>query len=367
MQYISNWNEVQGKFVHWWNNNNTGSPLMWIVSKRETPIEELEVEIEYPDAEHFHTDVEEKSKRYRNFCRSHEFHAEAFPNFDLNIGAGSIAVYLGSEPDFKYDTIWFNECMKGEMDKQPPLKFDINNKWFQKHLRLIQRAKELAGDSYLVNIPDLVENIDIVSAMRGSQEMCYDLLDYPDEVKAYIAQVDEMYFKYYDPFYNIIKAGDGSSTYTAFNIWGPGKTAKIQCDFSALMSPTQFREFIQGSLRKQAEKLDNVVYHLDGADAIRHLDAILEIDAINAIQWTSGAGKEDGINEIWMEPIYDKVTAAGKSLLIYGEDGDVHTWIKRIDKLVSRYTTKGLYIQFPQVMSEADAQLLLKAAKENWS
>jgi len=367
MLYIDNWNETQQRFINWWNNSNTGSPLMWIVSEREEPIEPLEAEIEFPDAEHFHTDVEEKSKRYRNFCRSHQFHAEAFPNFDLNIGAGSIAVYLGSEPKFRQDTIWFKKCMKGELDEQPPLQFDPNNMWFKKHLTLMERARELAQDCYLVNIPDLVENIDILSAMRGPMEMCYDLLDYPDETKAYINQIDDMYFKYYDPFYDRIKAEDGSSTYTAFNIWGPGKIAKIQCDFSALMNPAQFRIFIQESLRKQAKQLNHTVYHLDGPDAIKHLDALLEIDEIQAIQWTSGAGKEDGISEVWMEPIYDKVCAAGKSLLIYAEDGDVHRWIERIDMLVQRYTSKGLYIQFPDIMSAADAKLLLETAKKRWS
>lgn len=60
-----------------------------------------------------------------------------------------------------------------------------------------------------------------------------------------------------------------------------------------MLSPDNFRDFIQESLREQAKKMDQVLYHLDGPDCIRHLDAIMEIDEIDALQWTSGdAGPE---------------------------------------------------------------------------
>ena len=215
-----------------------------------------------------------------------------------------------------------------------------------------------------MNIPDLIENVDILSAMRGPQSFCFDLIDEPELMKQYIKQIDDLYFYYYDAMYDIIKGEDGSSSFTAFNIWGPGKTAKIQCDFSALMSPGQFREFVQPSLRKQCKKLDCSLYHLDGPDAIKHLDALMEIDELDALQWTAGAGQPDGGSEKWY-PIYDKVRDAGKSLWIPLYDGTAQDCMDNAEKLVKRYGCDGMYLIFPD-MEEEEAQTLLLKAERGW-
>ena len=44
----------------------------------------------------------------------------------------------------------------------------------------------------------------------------------------------------------------------------------------AMISPDQFREFVVPSLREQSSKLDHVLYHLDGKDAIKHVDRIVK-------------------------------------------------------------------------------------------
>ena len=153
--------------------------------------------------------------------------------------------------------------------------------------------------------------------------------------------------------------------YTVFQIWGQGKTAKLQCDFSAMMSPDNFREFIQDSLRRQGRELDNVLYHLDGPDAIRHLDALMEIEEIDALQWTSGDYGPDGTLEDWYV-IYDKARKAGKSLWVKIYTGELDDWIAGVDKLVARYGSHSLFLHFP-VMSRTEADKLLAHAGAHWS
>ena len=365
MQYKKDWEETKRRFKAWWDGSNSGRPLMWIVAKRRVLLEELECEEEFTDAEDFHLNLTKRITRYRNYLKSHIFMADSFPNFDFNLGAGSMAIYLGVEPNFHWDTIWFKECVQEGFNSWGRLYFDQENLWWRKHFELIRSAKELSQDDFLVNIPDIVENIDILAAMRGSQELCYDLVDEPNLVKDYIEQVDELYFLYYDRIYEMVKGRDGSSSYTAFNIWGPGKTAKVQCDFCALMSPFQFREFIQPSLEKQCALLDYSMYHLDGPDAVKHLDALMEIKKLNALQWTPGAGNPDGGYEGWY-PIYDKVKAAGKSLWIKLEDGDIKDWVEASERLVKRYGTEGLYLLYPQ-MEEHEALDLIAKAERDWA
>ena len=289
MKNKKNWGETKERFLGWWKHSNVDRPLMKIVAKRKTPLEDLEETWEAKTPEDKHLEVERKAINLRNYCRTHDFLAESFPTLDINIGAGSMAAYLGAEPEFSWNTVWFHECID-DWGKRGLLKYDPDNIWWKKHLEAIRRGQELSKGDFLVTIPDIIENVDILSAMRGAQNLCFDIMDEPELIKSYISQIDELYFRYYDAFYDIVKGEDGGSSYTVFSIWAPGRIGKIQCDYSAMISPDQFREFIVPSLRKQCQKLDFTLYHLDGPDAIRHLDALMEIDGIDALQWTAGAG-----------------------------------------------------------------------------
>lgn len=363
MKYKENWEETKDRFKAWWQRSNIDRPLMKIVAKRKEPLEELEEVWKPQTPEDRHLEVDRKVKNLRNYCRTHRFMAESFPSLDINIGAGSMSVYLGLEPEFRWDTVWFKECID-DWETWGSLKYDSKNYWWNRHLNAMKRGKELAQDDFLVNIPDIIENLDILSAMRGAQNLCFDMMDQPELVKTYLNQLDEIYFKYYDNMYDIVKDKDGGSSYTIFSIWGPGKTAKIQCDFSAMISPDQFREFVLPSLRKQCQELDFSLYHLDGPDAIKHVEALMEIDELDALQWTAGAGQPDGGNERWY-PIYDQVRDANKSLWIMFSDGNINDWIESAEKLVKRYGPEGLYFLFP-VMEEENALYLIEKAEKDW-
>jgi len=363
VKYKENWSETKERFDAWWKRSSLGRPMLKLVARREQPLEDLEPETPFDVPVDMHLGVVEKIKRLKNVIRSHAYMAESFPALDLNIGPGSLAVYLGSEPIFTCDTVWYKEVVR-DWREFGALKYDPENYWWKRHLEHIRQAKSLSHDEFLVNIPDIVENVDILSALRGPQNLCYDLIDEPDLIKDYVRQVDQLYFKYYNSLYDIVKLADGSSSYTAYSVWGTGKTAKVQCDFSALMSPSQFREYVQPSLRSQCRLLDHSIYHLDGPDAIKHVDALMEIEELDALQWTAGAGRPDGGCEMWY-PIYDKVKAAGKSLWISIYDGNLQKMTDSADKLVKRYGSEGLYLIFP-VMLERDAQDILDKANQEW-
>ncbi|MBO7385066.1 MAG: hypothetical protein J6U63_01845 [Clostridia bacterium] len=254
-----------------------------------------------------------------------------------------------------------------EWEGYPPLSFDPDNKWFSEHIRLFRDVKRLAGDDYYLAVPDIMENIDVLASLRGAQNTIYDMVDEPEEVEERIRQVQSLYYRYYDSFFDLAcrdEDGVKSSCYTVFQIWGRGRTVKLQCDFSAMMSPKQFRQFIQPALDEQSKGADNVLYHLDGPDAIKHLPALMEIEGIDALQWTSGSYNPDGTHEQWFE-IYDQVKRAGKGLWVQVYNGGVDDWIRRIDTLVARYGSNALFFYFPP-MNMADADKLMSHAEKNW-
>ena len=383
--YKLNWEETKEKFRNYWAHKNTGRPLMCVIARRPeieqysdgTPVDggylgqicqgkyyNMPDELMWKDMEDKYQDPQRIVDRYRFFCDTHAFLGESFPNLNVDFGPGSLAAYLGSEIGFKEDTVWFNKCLDG-WDGVPKLAFDPENKWFEKHINLVKSCRELAGNDFYVDMPDLMENIDVLASLRGAQETLFDLLDEPEKVGERIQEVTDVYYEYYDRFYNAIKDDEGGNAYTVFQIWGPGRTVKLQCDFSAMMSPEDFRKYIQPSLKVQSENVDHVLYHLDGPQAIKHMDALMEIDGIDALQWTSGDAGPDGTLPDW-DVIYDKAIAAGKSIWVKVYSGEFEDWIRNVDRLVKKYGSHSLFLLFPE-MSMEQAVYLLDYAEKNWS
>ena len=383
--YKVNMEAAKEKFRNYWAHKNTGRPLMCVIARRPeveqysdgTPVEggyldqicqgkyyNMPEELKWKDMEDKYQNPQRIVDRYRYFCQTHAFLGESFPNLNIDFGPGSLASYLGSEIGFKEDTVWFNKCLDG-WDGVPKLTFDPENKWFKKHLQLAKDCQALAGDDFYVDMPDLMENIDVLASLRGAQDILFDLLDEPEMIGERIQEVTDIYYEYYDRFYDVIKDEEGGNAYTVFQIWGPGRTVKLQCDFSAMMSPEDFRKYIQPSLRSQSENVDHVLYHLDGPAAIKHMDALMEIDGIDALQWTSGDAGPDGTLPDW-DVIYDKAIAAGKSIWVKVYSGEFEDWIRNVDRIVNKYGSHSLFLLFPE-MSMEQAAYLLDYADRNWS
>ena len=364
MRYKTDFYKTQKKMLDWWNNENTGRPIMRVVAMRDEPIDQLEERADFINPEEIRTSVEKNIIDCRNACKTREFLCEAYPNFSMDLGPGSLALYLGGEPGFAWDTVWFKENIH-DIEAAPDYFFNPDNHWFKTHLDLIRKAVEMANGEFLVNIPDIIENIDILAALRGPQNLCVDIMDSPDTVKKLNNQINSLYFKYYDAFYDIVKQPDGVCSYTAFHIWGPGKVAKTQCDFNVLLSPDQFNEFVLPGTMAQCAQLDYSVFHVDGPDALRHVDSLCTVKDLNALQWTCGAGQPDGVNERWYAPIFEKAAKANKSTLSSIHDGDINDWIANVDKLVNTFGTSGLYLSFP-TMSMENANRLIDHAETHW-
>ncbi|MFA6290981.1 MAG: hypothetical protein WC637_04325, partial [Victivallales bacterium] len=189
------------------------------------------------------------------------------------------------------------------------------NKWWRHTERTLAECVKLGRGKYMTGCPDLVENIDVLSSLRDPQTLMIDMIERPDWVKRKVDEINKVWFEAYQRIYDIIKLDDGSSSYASFRIWSPGKTAKLQCDASAMFSPEMFRDFAVPALSEQCRWLDHSLYHLDGTQAVCHLDALLEIEELDAIEWTPQAGIEPGGHPRWFD-MYRKIIAAGKSVQI---------------------------------------------------
>ena len=366
--FKDNWDDTIQRFDAWFHNKPCDRPLMsvWVMREEGDYLSERIPEEPFDSPEDMYLNADKHfAKMFNMLCREFKPMAEAFPEFSMNLGAGSMALYLGGEPVFAPDTLWFKHFAE-DYKTALPLRFDPENKWWKKHLEILNRQVELCRNTDIaVCIPDIIENIDILSAIRNPQDCCFDLYDNPDDVKRALDDISRLYPVYYDAVYNMVKRKDNSSAYTSFKIIGPGKTAKIQCDFAALMSPEHFTEFILPSLESQCAYLDNTVFHLDGPECFPHVDALMSIEKLGALQWTPGTRNPDAGEECWFD-LYKKVRNAQKGLWIGLYAYPPEDAVAAADRIVRKFGHKGLYFIFPYMNQKQANELMVRAEKE-WS
>ena len=298
------------------------------------------------------TNIEFRIKDAEHTMANTFFGGEAFPLFNTEIGPGDLAPFLGCKPVFREDTqvVWYNPVIT-DPDKNEPFSFDPDNSWWRFHRQIVSDGVKNSRGHYLVGVPDLIEGLDTLAQLRGHNQLVLDLFKRPKWVHARLREITDLYFVYFNAIYDMIRDDVGGNAYSCFSIWGPGRTAKVQCDFSALISPSMFKKFVEPYLREQCNHLDFTLYHLDGPDALCHLDLLLKIPEITAIQWVPGAGKPLPESPTWF-PIYKKILKAGKSLWL-------NIPINLIKKFVKIFGEKGLFI-ITNAKSEKEARDLLE-------
>ena len=316
-----NWEETKRHFVDWWNGEGLvlGSPGWWKAPPGKAPREAVEEVVPAASREEFHTDAERRA-RFNHWSLSVQaFPADVLPVSETEIGPGSMALLLGSEPGFAESTVWYEPCMKDEPEPErlPPLRFAPENRWWKVHEATLRACAGLAGGRYAVGCPDLIGNIDALASLRDAQTHLMDMIERPDWVSAKLAEINRAWFEAYDRIYEIIKLEDGSAVFGAFRLWAPGKVAKVQCDASSMFSPDMFRQFVVPALTEQCEWLDYSMYHLDGHECMCHLDALLAIDALDAIEWTPDPNVPPSGDPEWWG-LYRRILKAGKSVQAVG-------------------------------------------------
>jgi hypothetical protein len=120
-------------------------------------------------------------------------------------------------------------------------------------------------------------------------------------------------------------------------------------DFSCMISNEMFEEFFLPGIEEECRHLDASIYHLDGPGALQHMDSLLEVSSLNAIQWVYGAGR--GPASEWLD-VYHRCQDAGKGL-------QITMGVEELDTFMEELSPEGLWIRLGGVESEEHAGQLL--------
>lgn len=346
------WPEVRQRYARWWKHQGL---VLQVQAPAERPIENLEPPVPPATPQQCWLDPIYRAKKAEYDLSRTFLGGDNVPFLELYLGPGNLATFLGSEPGYMPDTVWFEPCMT-DLESAPPLRFDEANRNFQEQLAILREGLRIGKGRSLAAMPDLIENIDTLASLRGPQELMIDMLEQPQAVKRRLKEVNQVYFQAFDAIHKLIRDDLGGNAFSMFRIWGPGKTAKVQCDASAMISSDMFAEFVVPPLREQCQWLDYAMYHLDGTQCLQHLDHLLAMEELDAIQWTPQAGTAPNGSATWY-PVYRKILDGGKSVQAMIIDA------KYVLPLLEHVGGKGMFI-IALAESESEARELLAAVEK---
>ena len=284
--------------------------------------------------------------------RGRTFRGETFPVFWPNLGPNVYAAFYGTELDYGEVTSWIRHCIHYWDDIQR-LKFSRDNEYFRGIEHLTRVALEKSAGRYMVGYTDLHGSLDCVADWRGPQQLCIDLVDDPQKVHEMLALANENFLPLFDHYDAMLKA-HGQLSVTWMAIPSRGKMHIPSCDFTSMTSTKAFCEFYLPSLQKEVRHMTHNIFHLDGKGMLRHLDHILSIPEIHAVQWVQGVGDDLSIRQ-WL-PVIKKIQAAGKGVV-------VDLQLSELEPFIAAMKPDGLYLCI--AVEEQDQPDILKRL-EKW-
>jgi hypothetical protein len=258
------------------------------------------------------------------------------------------------EMDFSETTSWGIPNLQDWRDADK-IRFSEDNFYWRKLMEFTDAFLAVGKERFHTGLTDFHPGADALAAFRDPLHLNMDLFDHPEEVKALRARVDSDYFRIFDQCYRKLAVENRQ----AVTSWAGVVSSKLwyvpSNDFSCMISPDMFREFFLDGLAEECRFYTNSLYHLDGPDALRHLDALLEIPELNAIQWVYGAG--NGRATDWLD-VYRKCQKAGKGVQLFPQADEV-------DTIIGSLRPEGAWCCIHGIRNRAEAEAILRKF-EKW-
>ena len=322
--------ETKNILSNWWEFGEQKNPCIIASIPQKTAVKIPDTD----DLSKFWTDTDFILSRKMAEINATEYLGLAAPFHYVDQGSSAMACALGCQMRFiDKETVWAEECLKS-VEEVLDLSFDPKSSVYQRISEITAKSADLAkGHHYLA--PFALEGMtDLMAAFYGIENFLVDLIDKPEEVEKAMELLKNIWIKAFADIQKVIGKSGNKGGIGWVGIWAPGTTFPLQEDVAYNLSPDMFRHFCIPHIRDLAATMEYPFFHLDGIGMIPHLDALLEIQELKAIQWQPGAGKE-AISQ-W-HGLVKRIVDAGKSVQVYAEPEEVEPLVREIG-------TRGLLV-----------------------
>ena len=285
-----------------------------------------------------------------------DFLYDSLPIAWPNLGPEIFSAWCGCGYEYGETTTWSKPIIEEWEEDYDKARLDMNHPLFQTMIKFTQRLLEAGRGKFIVGMTDLHPGGDHLAALRDPQNLAMDMLDDVDWVKKALQRSYPEYYAAYGVFYQMIhSAGMPITSWTP--IIHDGTFYIPSNDFSCMISKEMYDEVFLPGIAQECAFYERSIYHLDGPGALRHLDSLLEINDLDAVQWVFGAGNE-GYHR-WVG-VYQKIQRAGKGIQMMCD-------ISELDQIFETLRPEGVW--FSSISGISDRETAEYAVKriEKWA
>jgi hypothetical protein len=347
MRYKENLEDAQRRIVAWMNCEPVDRPALVVTSPKEGVVREPFPSPASLDQQWL--DIDYRLAQHEYWVEGTYYGGEAVPYIFINLGPGVLAAFLTGRLELDPRTVWFPKCVD-RLEEILDLGLDEENRYWRFVREFTKASLEAGKDRWYTSITDIGGVSDVAASMRGNAAFLEDTITDRDTVERVIDHLCTLWIEVYDRLDGMTSAGqDGSASWMMG--YAPSRQYPLQCDLAAMLSPQSFRDLIVPELRKLSARLDLPMYHLDGPDAVRHVDALLEMPEMRVIQWVPGAGAPHAVE--WLEMLR-KIQDGGKAIFVYAHGPD------EVETLARELRPEGLMIRVEVDREETARELVEK-------
>ncbi len=246
-----------------------------------------------------------------------EYLGDAFPMINMDsFGPGVLAAMCGAKLDNSSGRVWFFPDEEREI-QDIHVKYDPGNVWSKRIKDIYLAGLNRWNGLVKMGFPDLGGVLDVAATFRGSEDLLMDMIDEPEEVVRLAKEIEIAWREAYEDFRSVL-APQGAYTHWS-GLMSTETSYIVQCDVSYMIGRKMFDQFVLDTIRNDTRRLHHTIYHLDGVGELNHLDSLLTLPDLNAVQWQFGDGKPGAGS--WLD-VYRKILDAGKLIMIEGVPKD---------------------------------------------
>ena len=343
---IEDWEQRIGRQDAFWDRAVIDRPVVVMTLPKEQPVYPWPKEKSYASVLDRWMDTDRIVESALAGAVNTEFLGDALPTAWPNLGPELFSAFFGMEMEYTADTSWGIPNLR-DWPEADRLELSTDNYYWKKLLEITDALMEAGRGKYYVGFTDFHPGGDAIAAFRDPMQLNMDLLACPKEVKSLLRRINAAYFEVFDFYCEKFKAAEQACTSWP-GIVSSRKWYVPSNDFSCMVSKEMFDAVFLPGIVEECRHLEASIYHLDGPAALRHLDSLLQIKELNAIQWVYGAGR--GIASDWLH-VYKRCQTAGKGIQLgIGFD--------EFDCIVSNLRPEGVWMSVTvRDRAQADAVL----------
>jgi len=343
---IEDWEQRIGRQDAFWDRAVIDRPVVVMTLPKEQPVYPWPKEKSYASVLDRWMDTDRIVESALAGAVNTEFLGDALPTAWPNLGPELFSAFFGMEMEYTADTSWGIPNLR-DWPEADRLELSTDNYYWKKLLEITDALMEAGRGKYYVGFTDFHPGGDAIAAFRDPMQLNMDLLACPKEVKSLLRRINAAYFEVFDFYCEKFKAAEQACTSWP-GIVSSRKWYVPSNDFSCMVSKEMFDAVFLPGIVEECRHLEASIYHLDGPAALRHLDSLLQIKELNAIQWVYGAGR--GIASDWLH-VYKRCQTAGKGIQLgIGFD--------ELDCIVSNLRPEGVWMSVTvRDRAQADAVL----------